>query len=75
MAHSASPVFWAIGLALDMVSRRVDGYTVPTPDLQGVVSPEGLHAYLEPRKVRVRVRFRVRVRVRVGLGLGTLTQP
>ena len=64
VAHSASPVFWAIGLALDMVSRRVDGYTVPTPDLQGVVSPEGLHAYLEPRKVRSRGRGRGRGRGR-----------
>lgn len=50
VAHSASPIFWAIGLALEMVARRVDGYTVPTPHMQGIVSLEGLHAYLEPRK-------------------------
>ena len=50
VANASSPVFWAIGIALEMVARRPDGYTVPTPYMQSIVTPEGLWHYLEPRK-------------------------
>jgi len=50
VANASSPVFWAIGIALEMIARRRDGFTVPTPYMQSIVSVEGLWRYLEPRK-------------------------
>jgi hypothetical protein len=50
VANSSSPVFWAIGIALEMIARRREGFTVPTPYMQSIVSVEGLWRYLEPRK-------------------------
>ena len=50
VANSSSPVFWAIGIALEMVARRPDGFTVPDAHMQSLVSVEGLWRYLQPRK-------------------------
>ena len=47
--HTGSPVFWAIGLALEMAARRHgarDEFLVPTLALQQQVTLEGLHNYL-----------------------------
>jgi len=50
VANSSSPVFWAIGIALEMVARRRDGFTVPDAHMQSLTTVEGLWRYLEPRK-------------------------
>ena len=50
VANASSPVFWAIGIALEMVARRRDGFTVPDAHMQSLTTVEGLWRYLEPRK-------------------------
>ena len=49
-AAFGSPVFWAIGLVMEMVAQRSAGYTMPTKELCDLVSLEGLHAYFKAHK-------------------------
>ena len=42
----ASPVFWTIAVALQMVALRPEGFKVPTKELQSIVTLHGLHNYL-----------------------------
>ena len=44
--HTASPVFWAITMALEMVAQRETGFSVTTKELQQTVTMDGLHEYL-----------------------------
>lgn len=43
----ASPIFWTIVVALEMATRRSQGFVVSTPELQGIVTLEGLYSFLE----------------------------
>ena len=43
---TGSPIFWTIGIALEMVAQREGGYAVPTVAMQKAISLDGIHAYL-----------------------------
>jgi len=44
-AAFGSPIFWTIGIIMEMVAQRFTGYTMPTQAQCNLVSLEGLHAY------------------------------
>ena len=43
----ASPIFWAIVVALEMAARRSQGFVVSTQELQSIVTLGGLYDFLE----------------------------
>ena len=47
-AGFGSPIFWTIGMIMEMVAQRVRGYTMPTQELCDIVSLDGLFAHFTP---------------------------
>ena len=73
-AAFGSPVFWAIGLVMEMVAQRVAGYTMPTQEQCDLVSLEGLHAYFRAHKGQAMVTEESEFGATKARGKGTVGQ-